>query len=235
MILRALLFESSKWRLPARNKKKKTEMSESTAIVPDERLRFVLPIVILVYLFLVMVLPTIRFKRNNPGVNPFVRVSGDSAFELGQRMMLWPLFLLLLGLLCYSVLPRYYWVLSPITYLHRREHSLLVGAMCISIGIFIVMVGQYQMGASWRFGVDKANSTALVARGLYSYSRNPIYVGAMLTTLGYFIWVPTAVTLASLAISVVAINFQVRLEEEHMRSLHGKQFDNYCREVPRWL
>jgi protein-S-isoprenylcysteine O-methyltransferase Ste14 len=216
-------------------KQEDREMSESSAIVPDERLRFVLPIVMLVYMFLALVLPTIRFKRNNPGVNPIVRVSGDSAFELGQRMLGTAFLLLLLGVLCYSVLPRYYWVLSPITYLHRLAHSLLVGAMCISIGIFIVMVGQYQMGASWRVGVDKANSTALVARGLYSYSRNPIYVGGTLTTLGYFIWVPTAVTLASLATFIVAINFQVRLEEEHMRALHGKLFDNYCREVPRWL
>jgi protein-S-isoprenylcysteine O-methyltransferase Ste14 len=39
----------------------------------------------------------------------------------------------------------------------------------------MTMVSQYQMGNSWRVGVDPHETTELVSRGLFTVVRNPIF------------------------------------------------------------
>ena len=74
------------------------------------------------------------------------------------------------------------------------------------------------MGESWRIGVDNEHKTKLVHTGVFSISRNPIYLGMMVTLIGLFLVIPNAVTLLIFVLGVVVINIQVRLEEEYLRT-----------------
>lgn len=76
----------------------------------------------------------------------------------------------------------------------------------------------------------------LVTQGLYRVSRNPMYVGVLLAVLGQ------AVLFASPQIAfywaLLALCFHlvvVLLEEPHLRRQRGASYDEYCRQVPRWL
>ena len=77
---------------------------------------------------------------------------------------------------------------------------------------------------------------ALVTRGLYRVSRNPMYLGVLTTIAGQ------AVVFASPRIAsyllMVAVTFHlvvVFIEEPHLRRVNGAAYEAYLRRVPRWL
>ena len=103
------------------------------------------------------------------------------------------------------------------------------------ISLAWTVVAQAQMGASWRIGIDEERRTPLVREGVFGLSRNPIFLGMMLTLLGLFLVIPSAVTLLVLGLGVVLIQIQVRLEEEFLSGAHGRDYEEYRRGVRRWL
>ena len=77
---------------------------------------------------------------------------------------------------------------------------------------------------------------SLVVRGLYRYSRNPMYVGVLTTLLG---WVVLFASLELLVYSAcVGTCFQlfvVCYEEPHLSRTFGKSYDEYRSRVSRWI
>src|SRR4029453_19037277 len=55
--------------------------------------------------------------------------------------------------------------------------SRATGLALAVLGMTMTMVSQYQMGNSWRVGVDPHETTELVSRGLFTVVRNPIFTG----------------------------------------------------------
>jgi protein-S-isoprenylcysteine O-methyltransferase Ste14 len=110
-----------------------------------------------------------------------------------------------------------------------------LGWFCLLVSLLWMLIAQAQMGASWRIGIDSANRTELVCKGLFSISRNPIFLATRVALLGFFLVAPNAATLALLAAAEVIIQVQVRLEEKHLLGLHGSAYEQYFSKVPRWL
>jgi protein-S-isoprenylcysteine O-methyltransferase Ste14 len=76
----------------------------------------------------------------------------------------------------------------------------------------------------------------LVQGWLYTFTRNPMYVGVVFAIFGQ------AIVFASRAIAIygaiVWLTFHlvvVLLEEPHLRDVHGDSYAEYCRRIPRWL
>ena len=81
-----------------------------------------------------------------------------------------------------------------------------------------------------------SESTALIRHGLYRWSRNPMYVGAVLLLTG------VAILLGSLAPLLVVVAFFailqegfVRQEERLLERTFGEPYRAYRRSVRRWL
>lgn len=76
----------------------------------------------------------------------------------------------------------------------------------------------------------------LVVRGLYRYTRNPMYVGVLTVILGWAVLFQ-AVTLVIYALIVGACFhlFIVLYEERHLQKEFGGEYDDYRRRVSRWL
>lgn len=111
----------------------------------------------------------------------------------------------------------------------------LSAAFLFVVSVLIVGVAQIQMGASWRIGVPSEGSGPLVARGLFAWSRNPIFVGMLGTALALFVWSPHILTAAVLAATWTLALVQVRIEEEALREKHGDDYERYAAEVGRWF
>lgn len=99
----------------------------------------------------------------------------------------------------------------------------------------IIAAAQIQMGASWRIGVPKEGPGALVAQGLFRWSRNPIFVGMIGALFALFLWSPHIGTAAILAAIWTLTLIQVRIEEEALREKHGDAYERYAAEVGRWF
>ena len=76
----------------------------------------------------------------------------------------------------------------------------------------------------------------LVRRGLYRYSRNPMYVGVLTVILGWAaLYQSVAVATYGLAIALCFHTFVLLYEEPTLRKQFGSEYEQYCAEVSRWL
>jgi protein-S-isoprenylcysteine O-methyltransferase Ste14 len=168
------------------------------------------------------------------GVNPIVFKGSDDAHNfIGRIFKL--LFALIVGVvLVYSFWSSVYVYLMPIEWL---EYSWLrlKGIVLLLSSLVWTVIAQAQMGESWRIGIDQSHRTNLVQSGVFSLSRNPIFLGMMLTLFGLFLVIPNALTLLTLGLGVVLIQIQVRLEEEFLARTHGEEYSLYRRRVRRWI
>jgi steroid 5-alpha reductase family enzyme len=76
----------------------------------------------------------------------------------------------------------------------------------------------------------------LVARGLYRFVRNPMYVGVLLAVFGQALWFGTAATLwYGVAVALFFHLFVVIYEEPTLRREFGESYAQYLKTVPRWI
>jgi len=96
---------------------------------------------------------------------------------------------------------------------------------------------------AWAFTVRGRGTPAptdppkeLVISGLYRFVRNPIYVGVVIFLLGHVLWHPSlSILWMPLIVAVASHLFVTLYEEPHLRKTFGAAYEQYCREVPRWI
>jgi len=103
------------------------------------------------------------------------------------------------------------------------------------ISLIVVWISQSQMANSWRIGIDENNKTKLVTNGMFSISRNPIFLGIMIANIGLFLVIPNAFTLLITSLSTLSVNTQIRLEEEFLKREFGNEYIKYAEKVRRWI
>ena len=79
-------------------------------------------------------------------------------------------------------------------------------------------------------------SSALVVRGIYRWTRNPMYLAMLLVLVSWACIVSNWAALAMLPLFVATLNrLQIEPEERALRARFGAEFENYRRKVRRWL
>jgi protein-S-isoprenylcysteine O-methyltransferase Ste14 len=79
-------------------------------------------------------------------------------------------------------------------------------------------------------------SSVLVTRGIYRWTRNPMYLGMLIVLLAWALFVANWAAFLVLPLFIVFLNrFQIAPEERVLRERFGAQFDDYCGRVRRWL
>lgn len=84
--------------------------------------------------------------------------------------------------------------------------------------------------------VNPAASSALVVRGVYRLTRNPMYLGFALLLLAFALGLGKLSGLLAATVFMAYLqHFQIRPEEAALRARFGAAFDRYCQQVRRWL
>ena len=198
-----------------------------------EFLKIFLPIYATIFFFAVFLLRT-AIVWQKTGINAFVLLKqGGTYGVIGVYFKLLPL-ASFLAVVSYSFFPSMYDFLAPF---HWLENQLIVfvGIFFLIISLFWIWVAQTQMGNSWRIGIDEQRKTELITTGMFSISRNPIFLGMKVNLLGFFLVIPNAVTLTVVVTGFALIDIQVRLEEQHLLNLNDDSYQNYYKKVRRWL
>lgn len=115
------------------------------------------------------------------------------------------------------------------------DWAMAVGVALWIFALIITSVAQVQMGRSWRVGFNTDEKTEIIKTGFFHYSRNPIYVGMMMSVLGLFMILPNTLSLILLILGYVLLQITVRLEESHLLALHGEPYREYLKRVRRWI
>ena len=125
--------------------------------------------------------------------------------------------------------------LAPVAFLDLAW-SRRTGVVLAVAGLVMTLAAQWQMGQSWRIGVDPGERTALVTVGMFRYVRNPIFTGMVLTALGLALMVGNVVAVVGFAALVVSLEVQVRLvEEPYLRTAHGEVYESYAAKAGRFM
>jgi protein-S-isoprenylcysteine O-methyltransferase Ste14 len=82
--------------------------------------------------------------------------------------------------------------------------------------------------------VDKVSS--FVTSGVYSITRNPMYLALFFVLLGWACILANILAVTVIPLSIFYMNyFQIILEEETLESKYGNEFIQYKTKVRRWL
>ena len=202
-------------------------------LVRMNNLRYLLPVYLFVYVVVAFVLRSyIVWKRT--GINPVTFRDSDTAHDFIGRVSKLVFVLIVLIVFVYSFSPVAYTYTLPIQWL-ENSWLRLIGVLLLVLSLVWTGVAQSQMGEAWRIGIDTEHRTLLVQKGLFGISRNPIFLGMILTLLGLFLTLPNAFTLLTSVLGVVLIGVQVRLEEEYLAQKHPEAYREYQQRVRRWL
>jgi protein-S-isoprenylcysteine O-methyltransferase Ste14 len=74
-----------------------------------------------------------------------------------------------------------------------------------------------------------------VSKGIYAYSRNPIYLGYLIANIGFFMMMPNAINLSIFALSYVVLEVKIRLEKKYLLNKIGINYQSYLDKVRRWV
>ncbi|MCS3529084.1 isoprenylcysteine carboxylmethyltransferase family protein [Chryseobacterium sp. JUb7] len=168
------------------------------------------------------------------GKNPDHLPKDDSAYGLIGRYFKLTLITLFLYTIFLFLFPYEILLSFKINFLDA-EILKLTGAFLMVLSFIWVIVAQYNMKNSWRIGIDKDLKTDLITEGLFRYSRNPIFLGMIVSLAGLCLLLPTLISLIFLIISVILIQIQIRHEEEFLLQQHGTAYLNYKIKVRRLI
>lgn len=111
----------------------------------------------------------------------------------------------------------------------------LLGLAALCLGTSVVGISFQEMGSAWRIGIDDAQRTQMVSRGIYSRVRHPIYSGVMAICGGLFLVTASPGFLLAFCISVAAAILQSRAEERYLTETFGDAYKEYMASTGRFL
>lgn len=111
----------------------------------------------------------------------------------------------------------------------------LGGVILIGITLLFFIAALFQMGKSWRVGIDENTKEQLITSGVFAFSRNPIYLSMNLIFIGYFFTVPNIVFLGAALLGLIGIHLQIKDEEKFLSKHYGFAFSQYCEKTGRYL
>lgn len=196
-------------------------------------LTYYLPLFLLAYLLITFVIPSVKVYKQT-GINPVTFGKSDNAHDYIGFIMKVLTGLLVVAVLLFSISSTAYQYLEPIDYLNN-EWIKYTGLFIVHAALIWIVIAQSHMKQSWRIGIDEKNKTALVTTGLFSISRNPIFFGMILSTIGIFLIIPNTIIFFVAATSYIVIQIQIRLEEEHLIKQHGISYSEYRKSVRRLI
>ena len=174
------------------------------------------------------------FVAKRIGKNPLVLPKDDSAYGLIGLYFKLTMFGLLCYIIIYSFLPNSDNYLLPIKVLENQNLK-YIGIGIMVIALIWTIIAQNNMKESWRIGIDTETKTELITNGLFGISRNPIFLGMILSLVGLFFLTPNAWTLLFLILGYVLLQIQIRLEEEFLTKQHREKYLEYKEKVRRLI
>ncbi len=111
-----------------------------------------------------------------------------------------------------------------------------LGAACVGAALALALVAVWQLHRAGTAIEPWRPTTAVVRRGVYRFSRNPIYLAFCLATFGIGLWLDSGWIVAAVApVAVLLYWLVIRREEAYLESRFGDAYRAYCRQVRRWI
>ena len=118
---------------------------------------------------------------------------------------------------------------------HLSANARFTG-FCIGIvGDLIFLISVLCMKDSWRAGIPEEDRTELVTEGIYSFSRNPAFLGFDLQYIGVLLMFCNLLTGMFSVFAITMLHLQILQEERYLTAAFGPEYLQYRRHVLCYL
>ena len=112
------------------------------------------------------------------------------------------------------------------------------GALVLAgVGVYFALQGvrQFKKANTTINPIQAEKASALVTTGVYSRTRNPMYLGFVLVLAAWCLALGVMQSLWVLPVFALYLNeLQIKPEERILRSKYPREFSDYCSQVGRW-
>ena len=178
---------------------------------------------------------TIWLRRK--GAKIFVIGSGKkgfAAFLEKSFLIFFPIWLIEIGIhslhLSFQFLP-------PVLFRQIFSDQIIksAGAIIIFVGLIVFCLALISFSSSWRVGIDTVSPGQLITTGVFSVTRNPIFLAMDLYFLGTFLIHSNLFFLMCFVCMAIGFHLQIRQEEEFLIGRYGDMYRKYMAQVRRYI
>jgi protein-S-isoprenylcysteine O-methyltransferase Ste14 len=114
--------------------------------------------------------------------------------------------------------------------------SLITAFAAIGVAIALGGVLAFRRARTTVNPLKPETSAALVSSGVYSFTRNPMYLGMVMVLIAWAVYLSSVWCVAGpIAFAWFITRFQIIPEERVLEKLFGADFSAYRKRVRRWL
>jgi protein-S-isoprenylcysteine O-methyltransferase Ste14 len=133
------------------------------------------------------------------------------------------------NIIIYSIL-----FIMCIAFIYAIFLPLQLSAIWLFSGLFIYLFGVvFTIIAVWNFATSPKDK--VITKGLYNVSRNPMYVGILLTQAGLGVACSSWLYLFLTAVLMILLNANSSAEERYCLYMYGDDYRKYMNSTPRWV
>jgi len=168
------------------------------------------------------------------GSSPFMFSKEDTVINYVGRIYRYISLSSFVTVILNALFPKVMVFLIPIQCI-ENPYIFWTGMVLLHLSLLWIFIAQRNMKDEWRIGIDKRDKITLVTNGLFSKTRNPIFLGVIFVFFGLVMVIPNIVTFTILVAGVIVIQIQVRLEEEFLLKELGFEYQQYMKRINRWI
>jgi len=117
-----------------------------------------------------------------------------------------------------------------------RHRVLALSVAILGLGIDFVAAISFLQARTTINPITPGATKSLVTSGIYSLTRNPMYLGLTLLLVAWGLYLSNALALVLVAgFATYLTRYQIRPEERILREKFGSGYDSYARRVRRWI
>ena len=109
------------------------------------------------------------------------------------------------------------------------------GAIVIFVSLLFFCLALISFNSSWRVGIDTVSPGGLITTGVFSVTRNPIFLAMDLYFLGTFLIYSNLFFLMWFVFIALGFQFQIRHEETFLLKRYGGNYRKYMAQVNRYI
>lgn len=111
----------------------------------------------------------------------------------------------------------------------------LLGGVLVGAGLLLMVLAIYEMRRARTTPIPHMRPSALVTSGIFSRTRNPIYLGDALILAGLCLrWGWPALILVPLFVAIIQDRF-IKAEEARLNAAFGPGYTRWAAKTGRWL
>lgn len=171
------------------------------------------------------------------GTKVFVIGSGKkgfAAFLEKSFLVFFPIWLIEIGIHCLHLNIQFL-PLVMVKLIFKNQIIQFAGAVVIFVGLLVFCLALISFSSSWRVGIDTVSPGGLITTGVFSVTRNPIFLSMDLYFLGTFLIYSNLFFLMCFVCIALGLQFQIRQEETFLIERYGDKYRKYMAQVNRYI